>query len=220
MSRRISTKKRFPERDSKYDNLLVSLLVNRILKNGKKRLAKRIVYKAFEFMEFRTNQNPILILEKAIRNISPRVQLKAKRVGGATYQVPTLLNKFRATNIAIQRTYTLLTYSYPELYIQNIGEGSNMYFYNTYALAPKLEKNKLYKLTVSIINVTVIFTVTTIGAPGNPYSKYIIDILYEVNFANQSATFGNPNNQAIYVVGQTVRTFNGDQPVIQLFVGN
>ena len=60
MSRRISTKKRFPERDSKYDNLLVSLLVNRILKNGKKRLAKRIVYKAFEFMEFRTNQNPIL----------------------------------------------------------------------------------------------------------------------------------------------------------------
>jgi len=102
MSRRISTKKRFPERDSKYDNLLVSLLVNRILKNGKKRLAKRIVYKAFEFMEFRTNQNPILILEKAIRNISPRVKLKAKRVGGATYQVPTLLNKFRATNIAIR----------------------------------------------------------------------------------------------------------------------
>jgi small subunit ribosomal protein S7 len=102
MSRRISTKKRFPERDSKYDNLLVSLLVNRILKSGKKRLAKRIVYKAFEFMEFRTNQNPILILEKAIRNISPRVQLKAKRVGGATYQVPTLLNKFRATNIAVR----------------------------------------------------------------------------------------------------------------------
>nr|YP_009545403.1 ribosomal protein S7 [Mallomonas splendens]AYO28557.1 ribosomal protein S7 [Mallomonas splendens] len=102
MSRRISTKKRFPERDSKYDNLLVSLLVNRILKNGKKRLAKRIVYKAFEFVEYRTNQSPILILEKAIRNVSPRVQLKAKRVGGATYQVPTLLSKFRSTNIAVR----------------------------------------------------------------------------------------------------------------------
>ena len=101
MSRRISTKKRFPKRDSKFDNLLVSLLVNRILKSGKKRLAKRIVYKAFELIEFRTNQNPILILEKAIRNISPRVQLKAKRVGGATYQVPTLL-KFRSTNIAVR----------------------------------------------------------------------------------------------------------------------
>jgi ribosomal protein S7 len=63
MSRRISHKKRFPKRDSKYDNLLVSLLVNRILK-VEKRLAKRIVYKAFELIEFRTNQNPILILEK------------------------------------------------------------------------------------------------------------------------------------------------------------
>lgn len=102
MSRRISTQKRFPSKDSKYDNLLVSLLINRILKNGKKRLAKRIVYKAFELVEFRTNQNPILILEKAIRNISPRVQLKAKRVGGSTYQVPTMLNKYRATNIAIK----------------------------------------------------------------------------------------------------------------------
>jgi len=102
MSRRISTKKRFPEKDFKYENFLVSLLINRILKQGKKRLAKRIVYKAFELIEFRTNQNPLLILEKAIRNISPRVQLKAKRVGGATYQVPTLLNKFRSTNIAIR----------------------------------------------------------------------------------------------------------------------
>lgn len=102
MSRRISTKKRFPERDVKFDNLLVSLVINRILKSGKKRLARRIVYKAFELVEFRTNQNPILVLEKAIRNISPRVQLKAKRVGGATYQVPTLLNKYRATNTAVK----------------------------------------------------------------------------------------------------------------------
>ena len=46
MSRRISTKKRFPEKDARYDNLLVSLLINRILKNGKKRLAKRIIYKS------------------------------------------------------------------------------------------------------------------------------------------------------------------------------
>ena len=70
--------------------------------DGKKRLAKRILYKSFELIEARTTQNPILILEKAIRNISPRVQLKAKRVGGATYQVPTLLNKYRATNIAVR----------------------------------------------------------------------------------------------------------------------
>lgn len=102
MSRRISTQKRFPEKDFKYDNLLVSLLVNRILKNGKKRLARRLVYKAFELIQIRTSQNPILILEKALRNISPRVQVKAKRVGGATYQVPVLLNKYRATHMAIR----------------------------------------------------------------------------------------------------------------------
>lgn len=102
MSRRISTKKRFPEKDSKYESFLVSLLVNRLLKKGKKRLAKRIVYKAFELIEFRTNQNPIFLFEKAVRNISPRVELKPKRVGGATYQVPSLLNKYRSTNLAIR----------------------------------------------------------------------------------------------------------------------
>lgn len=102
MSRRISTLKRFPEKDLKYDHFLVSLLINRILKNGKKRLAKSIVYQAFEFIEYRTQQNPLLVFEKAIRNASPRVQLKAKRVGGATYQIPTLLTKFLSTNLAIR----------------------------------------------------------------------------------------------------------------------
>jgi small subunit ribosomal protein S7 len=102
MSRRISTKKRFPERDSKYENLLVSLLINRILKSGKKLLSKRIVYKAFDFIQFRANQNPLLILEKAIRNASPRIELKGKRIGGATYQVPSLVSKFHSTNIAIR----------------------------------------------------------------------------------------------------------------------
>jgi len=102
MTRRISTQKRFPEKDLKYGNLLISLLINRILKNGKKRLARRIVSKALDLIEFRISKNPVKILEKAIRNISPRVQLKAKRVGGATFQVPILLNKYRATIIAIR----------------------------------------------------------------------------------------------------------------------
>ncbi len=102
MSRRISTKKRFPRKDLKYNSLLVSLLINRVLKSGKKFLAKRILYRAFDLVEYRTNQNPILVFEKAIRNISPRVLLKAKRVGGSTYQVPTPLTRYRSTNIAIK----------------------------------------------------------------------------------------------------------------------
>lgn len=102
MSRRISTKKRLPLRDFHYDSYLISLLINRLLWNGKKRLARRLVVNALELIKLRTNQNPLLILEKAIRNISPKVQVRAKRIGGSTYQVPVLLTKFRATNIAIR----------------------------------------------------------------------------------------------------------------------
>lgn len=137
MSRRISTKKRFPKKDIKYDNLLISLLINRLLKNGKKRLARRIVSKAFEFIEFRTNENPILVLEKAIRNISPRVQLKAKRVGGATYQVPTLVNKFRSTTTAVR---WLVTFSR-----KRSGKGMSMKLANEILDAAKGTGNAIKK---------------------------------------------------------------------------
>ena len=82
--------------------MLVSLLVNRILLKGKKRLAYKIVTKAFNLISLRTDQKPVITFEKAVRNSSPRVQLKPKRIGGATYQVPSLLTKFRATNLAIR----------------------------------------------------------------------------------------------------------------------
>lgn len=137
MSRRISTKKRFPKKDIKYDNLLISLLINRLLKNGKKRLARRIVSKALEFIEFRTNENPILVLEKAIRNISPRVQLKAKRVGGATYQVPTLVNKFRSTTTAVR---WLVTFSR-----KRSGKGMSMKLANEILDAAKGTGNAIKK---------------------------------------------------------------------------
>lgn len=137
MSRRISTKKRFPKKDIKYDNLLISLLINRLLKSGKKRLARRVVSKAFEFIEFRTNENPILVLEKAIRNISPRVQLKAKRVGGATYQVPTLVNKFRSTTTAVR---WLVTFSR-----KRSGKGMSMKLANEILDAAKGTGNAIKK---------------------------------------------------------------------------
>jgi small subunit ribosomal protein S7 len=102
MSRQILTKKRFPEKDLKYNNFLISLLINRILKKGKKMLAKKIVYQAFHFIELKTNENPIFIYEKAICNASPRIQLKAKRIGGATYQVPVLINRYLSVILAIK----------------------------------------------------------------------------------------------------------------------
>ena len=102
MSRRNISRKRFPKIDSVYESYLVSLLINRILKSGKKTISKKIVYQAFEIIEKKTNENPLSILEKAIKNASPIVEVKARRVGGSTYQVPIEVTNFRATNLSLR----------------------------------------------------------------------------------------------------------------------
>jgi small subunit ribosomal protein S7 len=102
MSRRNISKKRFPQADEVYNSYLVSLLISRILKSGKKTIAKKIVYQAFDIIKKKTNEDPLTIFEKAIRNGSPIVEVKARRVGGSTYQVPIEVSSFRATNLALR----------------------------------------------------------------------------------------------------------------------
>jgi small subunit ribosomal protein S7 len=102
MSRRNISKKRFPNPDTIYNSYLVSLLITRILKSGKKTIAKKIVYEAFEIIKNKTNEDPLTIFEKSIQNASPIVEVKARRVGGSTYQVPVEVNGFRATNLALR----------------------------------------------------------------------------------------------------------------------
>ena len=102
MSRRNISKKRFPNLDTKYDSHLVSLLIQRILKSGKKTIAQSIVNGAFEIIKTRTKEDPLIIFEKAIRNASPVVEVKVRRIGGSTYQVPIELSSFRATNLALR----------------------------------------------------------------------------------------------------------------------
>jgi small subunit ribosomal protein S7 len=102
MSRRISTKKRFPQKDLKYGSFLISLFVNRLLKNGKKSIAKKILYTALQTIEEKIKINPILILEKAIKNASPRVFLKSKYLGEKSYKIPALLNRFKSAALAIK----------------------------------------------------------------------------------------------------------------------
>lgn len=102
MSRRNISKKRFPQPDSLYNSYLVSLLISRILKSGKKNLAKNIVYQAFEIIKKKTDQDPLTVFEKAIQNASPLVEVKARRVGGSTYQVPVEVSGFRATNLGLR----------------------------------------------------------------------------------------------------------------------
>nr|YP_010516840.1 ribosomal protein S7 [Haslea pseudostrearia]UXN44622.1 ribosomal protein S7 [Haslea pseudostrearia] len=102
MSRRNISKKRFPEADPIYNSYLVSLLIARILKSGKKTIAKNIVYQAFDIINKKANDNPLTVFEKAIRNASPIVEVKARRVGGSTYQVPVEVSGLRATNLSLR----------------------------------------------------------------------------------------------------------------------
>ena len=102
MSRRNISKKRFPEKDSVYNSYLVSLLITRILKSGKKTIAKKIVYDAFEIIQKKTDDDPLKVFEDAIRKASPRVEVKARRIGGSTYQVPIEVSRFRATNLSLR----------------------------------------------------------------------------------------------------------------------
>ena len=102
MSRRNISKKRFPEVDAIYSSYLVSLLITRILKSGKKTTAKKIVYEAFEIIRKKTNEDPLKIFETAIKNASPVVEVKARRIGGSTYQVPLEVSRYRGTNLALR----------------------------------------------------------------------------------------------------------------------
>jgi len=101
MSRRNISKKRFPKLDVTYNSYLVSLLIKRILKSGKKTTAQNIVNGAFEIIKNKTKKDPLLIFEKAIKNASPVVEVKARRVGGSTYQVPTEISSFKSINLAL-----------------------------------------------------------------------------------------------------------------------
>jgi small subunit ribosomal protein S7 len=102
MSRRNRAQRVLVKPDAIYDSRLVSLLVARILKSGKKSIAQKIVYKALEIISEKTEENPILILEKAVKNVTPQVEVKARRVGGSTYQVPIEIRSYRGTNISLR----------------------------------------------------------------------------------------------------------------------
>lgn len=102
MSRRNTAKQRVALSDPLYSSRLVSMLTVRILKNGKKSLAQRIIYKSLDIIKNKTSLDPLEILEKAVRNTTPLVEVKARRVGGSTYQVPMEVRAYRGTNLALR----------------------------------------------------------------------------------------------------------------------
>ena len=102
MSRRSRAQRTLAEPDPIYNSRLVTLLVSRILQSGKKSIAQRIVYNALEIISNKTEENPVLVLEKAVKNVTPQVEVKARRVGGSTYQVPIEIRAYRGTNISLK----------------------------------------------------------------------------------------------------------------------
>ncbi len=88
MPRRYRPEKRKINPDVRYSSVQVHSFINRVMKRGKKSLATKLVYDAFDLMGERTKKNPLEVFEQAINNVSPVMEVKPRRVGGATYQVP------------------------------------------------------------------------------------------------------------------------------------
>ncbi len=103
MSRRRRAVKKNLSEDAKYHSTLVSRLVNMVMLRGKKSLAQRIVYGSFDrIAEKSPNANPMEMLQRAVDNAKPRLEVKARRVGGATYQVPIEASPDRQLSLALR----------------------------------------------------------------------------------------------------------------------
>ena len=102
MPRRSRPPKRVPRPDMKYDSVIISMFVNRMMRDGKKSTAYRVMYEAMEIMEERLKKDPVEIFETALKNATPAVEVKPRRVGGSTYQVPVEVPERRARALAIR----------------------------------------------------------------------------------------------------------------------
>ena len=102
MSRRYVPKKKFYKKEDIYKSIIVTIIVNRIISRGKKYSAYKIIYSSLEKIKEKTKNPPNIILEHAIKMVSPKFQLKSRRVGGTNYQIPIEINKYRRINISIK----------------------------------------------------------------------------------------------------------------------
>ena len=110
MSRRHSAEKREINPDAKFGNLVISKFMNSIMYEGKKSVAEAIVYGALDTIETKTKSDPIKVFEQALDNVMPSIEVRSRRVGGATYQVPVEVRTVRRQALGIR-------------WITRIGEG-------------------------------------------------------------------------------------------------
>jgi small subunit ribosomal protein S7 len=102
MARSSKAKKREIGIDSRYNSVLLMRFINTIMKCGKKSIAEKIVYGALSLIEKKTGENGLSVFETAVGNVTPAVEVRSRRVGGATYQVPMEVRKDRAISLALR----------------------------------------------------------------------------------------------------------------------
>lgn len=102
MSRKRHAIKRNVVPDPRYKSVLVAKFINNLMKDGKKSKSQSIVYGAFDIMESKTKDSPLSLFKKAVENVRPQVEVKSRRVGGSTYQVPTEVRPERSQALSIR----------------------------------------------------------------------------------------------------------------------
>lgn len=95
MTRRNRPEKRSVEPDARFNSVQVQSFINRIMRNGKKSVAAHLVYESFDMIQERTKKNPVEVFEQALKNTGPIMEVRPRRVGGATYQVPMEVPEYR-----------------------------------------------------------------------------------------------------------------------------
>mgnify|MGYP001772941768 CR=1 FL=1 len=101
MRRRRAEPREIPP-DPKYGDVLVAKLINKVMWDGKKTIARKIVYNAFEIIKQKTGQDPLEVFKKAVENVKPILEVRPRRVGGATYQVPIEVRPERSISLALR----------------------------------------------------------------------------------------------------------------------
>lgn len=102
MSRRHSAEKREIIPDPKFGDLIVTKFMNSVMRDGKKSVAESIVYGAFETIEGKLKSDPLAVFKQALENVAPTIEVRSRRVGGATYQVPVEVRNDRRQALAIR----------------------------------------------------------------------------------------------------------------------
>ena len=102
MPRRARVIKREIDPDARYNNVTVARLINKVMARGKKSTAERVTYGALEIVEQKEQKPPVTILEQAVKNVSPLLEVKPRRVGGSTYQVPVEVRPQRSLSLAMR----------------------------------------------------------------------------------------------------------------------